>query len=112
MEVSFATHCSIQDVASPFMAACSCLDLSRNPVVQDLCGAQLAAATGVQVAEEREVCAVGSELRLTAGRRRDSQEVCELVWKDNFVEWSSMDTMKLALACCDPVSKQASVKKV
>ena len=29
----------------------------------------------LQVAEEREVCAVGSELRLTAGRPRDSHAV-------------------------------------
>ena len=77
MQVSFAMHCSMQDVASLLLAACSCLDLSRNPVVQDLCGA--AAAATAQVAEEREVGAVGSELRLTAAQLRVPSPVCGLM---------------------------------
>ena len=61
----------------------------------------------LQVAEEREVCAVGSELRLTAGRPRDSHAVRELVWNDASMKWNSMNGMRLAVAGGDPVSKEA-----
>ena len=63
----------------------------------------------LQVAEEREVCAVGSELRLTAGRHRDSHEVRELVWKVATAERNLLNQngLRLAVTGDDPVSKQA-----
>ena len=63
----------------------------------------------LQVAEEREVCAVGSELRLTAGRHRDSNEVRELVWKVAAVERNLLNQngLRLAVTVGDPVRKQA-----